>query len=92
MHERLKDQQFHIQLQQTEGFIKVSGERKYRNEVQKENYHTIESSFGRFERKFRLPIQADPKTVDAKFKNGMLLITVNKIVEDDDSMNTIEIN
>jgi len=99
-----KDNQYHyefeipgiskenIQLQQTDGFIKVSGERKYRNEIQKENYHTIESSYGKFERKFRLPIQADPKTVDAKFKNGMLLLTVNKVIETEENMNTIEIN
>jgi len=81
-----------IQLQQTEGFIKISGERKYKNEIQKENYHTIESSFGKFERKFRLPIQANPKSIDAKFTNGMLIISVNKIIENDEYMNKIEIS
>jgi HSP20 family protein len=98
-----KDNQYHyeleipgiekenVQLQQTEGFIKVSGVRKFRNEVQKENYHTIESSYGKFERKFRLPIEADPKTIDAKFKNGMLLLKVNKISDSDESMNSIDI-
>lgn len=81
-----------IQLQQTDALIKVSGERRYENEITKEKYHTVESSFGKFERKFRLPIEADPKTVDAIFKNGLLLITVDKIGEDEESMNTIEIN
>lgn len=81
-----------IKLQQTDGFIKVTAERKMHKEVTKDNYQMVESVYGKFERKFRLPVEADPKTVDAKFKNGMLLISVNKVVEDDEVMKDIEIN
>ena len=71
---------------------KLWGVLVFRDEIQKENYHTIESSFGKFERKFRLPIQANPKSIDAKFTNGMLIISVNKIIENDEYMNKIEIS
>lgn len=82
----------HIKLSQKEGFIRVSGERKFRNEVTRENYHKIESSYGKFERKFRLPVQADPGSLNAEFKNGMLCITVDKITDTDENLNTIQIN
>jgi HSP20 family molecular chaperone IbpA len=81
-----------IQLSQKDGFIKVCGKRMYRNGITKENYHTSESSYGTFERKFRLPMEAEPTTLDAKFRNGMLLITVDKIIETDETLTNIEIN
>jgi len=78
-----------IKIQQKEGYIRVSGERK-KLEV---SYQQCESTFGKFERKFRLPEDADPKTILANFQNGMLILLVNKFIENSsDYATTIQIS
>ena len=80
-----------INLSQKDGFIVIKGERKYKNETKKEDYQVVESVFGKFERRFRLPDQANNKSLKASFKNGMLLLTVDKI-DEEENMQKIEIN
>lgn len=41
-------------------------------------YHHIERSYGKFERVLALPEDADQKNVDAKFKDGVLSITIKR--------------
>ena len=84
-------QKEHITLQHTEGYIKVSGERKRHAHISTDQYHKIESVYGKMERKFRLPENANPKTIEASFQNGLLLIKVNKIMENNENTSTIQI-
>jgi len=58
--------------------LRLSGERKFEKEVQKESYHRIERTYGAFSRAFALPQQVDADGVQAAFENGVLTITVPK--------------
>jgi len=60
------------------GVLTVSGERKMENEENKENFHRIERSYGRFIRTFTLPPTVDPDNVNAEFNNGVLEIRLAK--------------
>jgi HSP20 family protein len=60
------------------GVLTISGERKMENEENKENFHRIERSYGRFIRTFTLPPTVDPENVKAEFNNGVLRVTLAK--------------
>jgi HSP20 family protein len=49
-----------------------------KNEVKKEDYYLCESSFGLISRAFVLPEGIDRDTVDAKYENGRLSISLEK--------------
>ena len=52
----------------------VCGERKMKKEVKKKDYYRMESSFGRIERSFSLPEGIDQDKINAKYKDGRLVI------------------
>jgi HSP20 family protein len=56
--------------------LTVRGERKLEEDVQREHYHRIERTYGRFTRSFTLPPQYDQEKVQAEFKDGVLRIVV----------------
>ena len=59
--------------------LTISGERKTKNEIKAEDYYKLESSFGKFQRSFSLPKNADKDAIAAKTKNGMLEIVIPKL-------------
>jgi len=67
-----------IEISVNDGVLTISGERKLEKKEEKENYTRIESFFGRFERSFKLPIDADVDNIEAKFENGVLKIFIPK--------------
>jgi HSP20 family protein len=58
--------------------LALRGQRKFENEVKKENYHRVERSYGSFSRSFTLPSVVDQKSIKADFKDGMLTIVLPK--------------
>lgn len=58
--------------------LTISGERKFETEENGKNYHRVESGFGTFSRSFQLPDSIDQESVNAKYENGVLNITINK--------------
>jgi HSP20 family protein len=58
--------------------LTITGERKLENEENKENFHRIERSYGRFTRSFTLPSTLDTENINAEFNNGVLKIVLNK--------------
>jgi HSP20 family protein len=58
--------------------LTITGERKLENEENKENFHRIERSYGRFTRSFTLPSTLDTENINADFNNGVLKIVLNK--------------
>ncbi|MBF0428212.1 MAG: Hsp20/alpha crystallin family protein [Magnetococcales bacterium] len=59
--------------------LTISGERKFDDEKNKENYHRIERSYGRFSRSFSLPNTTDTGKISAAYKNGVLEVTLPKL-------------
>ncbi|MEA2048577.1 MAG: Hsp20/alpha crystallin family protein [Campylobacterota bacterium] len=58
--------------------LTVSGERKMKKEVKKKDYYRMESSFGRVERSFSLPKGIDQDKINAKYKDGRLVIDLER--------------
>ena len=61
------------------GVLTVSGERKKeREEKEGVRYHRIERCYGSFLRSFTLPEDADPASIKATMKDGVLKIRIEK--------------
>ena len=58
--------------------LTLRGERKWTNEVTRENYHRVERSYGNFTRSFTLPNVVATDQIKADFKDGMLKLTLPK--------------
>ena len=67
-----------IEISVNDGVLTVSGERKLEKKEEKPNYTRIESFFGRFERAFKLPPDADLDNIEAKYEDGDLKIFIPK--------------
>ena len=63
-----------------EGVLTITGEKKSTRESN-EGARVIERSFGSFKRSFRLNDIIDADNITASFKNGVLLLTLPKVVE-----------
>ena len=61
--------------------LTVRGEKKLEKEAREKNYHSIERSYGSFQRFFTLPSTVKTDMIDAAFKNGILTITLPKAEE-----------
>jgi len=67
-----------IEISVNDGILTISGERKLEKKEEKENYTRIESFFGRFERSFKLPADANLDNIEAKYEDGVLKIFIPK--------------
>jgi HSP20 family protein len=70
-----------INVSLQENFLTIKGEKKQEKEEKDEKderHHRIERSYGAFTRSVRLPVGVDGSKVDAKFKNGLLTVTLPK--------------
>lgn len=57
----------------------LKGNRPFPKEgVKKEDYHRLEGSYGRFDRRFPLPGAVDKKSIKARLKDGILQVTIPK--------------
>jgi HSP20 family protein len=59
----------------------IRGEKKVEKEDKKKGYYLMERSYGSFHRAIPVPAGVDTEKVDAKFKNGVLKITMPKTPE-----------
>jgi len=82
-----------INIQVEDNTLIISGERKIKDEIKKENYYKIESSFGTFSRSFSLPDDADVENIHANSQDGVLEVVVPKLeVQKVDKVKKIAIN
>jgi HSP20 family protein len=75
-----------------DGVLRIVGEKKEEREQNERGYRLSERSYGAFERLVELPSAADPNKIDAKFKNGVLTISVAKNSENKRNVRRIRIN
>ena len=60
------------------GTLTISGERKTEKEQKGRKYHRVERFYGRFERSFTIPDDAEASEVKAEFKDGVLRVHLAK--------------
>ncbi len=58
--------------------VTISGERKIPSEDYEVSYHRREREEGKFRRQFNLPTDVESDQVQAKYRNGMLMIVMPK--------------
>ena len=60
------------------GTLTISGERKAEKEEKNRKFHRVERYYGRFERSFSIPDDAEDSKVNAEFKDGVLRVRLAK--------------
>lgn len=73
------------------GTLTISGERHQEHEEKKKKFHRVERSWGHYQRSFQLPDGVDADQVQAKFKNGVLRITIPKTEQHKKQTRTIPV-
>jgi HSP20 family protein len=68
-----------IQVSLQENLLTIKGEKRQEKEQKDERYHRVERNYGAFARSVRVPVAVDGSKVDARFKNGLLTVTLPKM-------------
>ena len=70
-----------IDVQVTPEAISISGERHYENTEEKPRYVRSEFRYGKFHRVLTLPAHIQNDSVQAEYKDGILMLTLPKVTE-----------
>jgi len=80
-----------IEVKVANGGLTIRGEKSEEKEEKKKDYYLNERRFGSFERSFRIPDGVDVDKIEAKFKQGVLSVTLPKTAEAQKSEKKIEV-
>lgn len=80
-----------IKVEINNNILTISGEKKIDHEEKGKNFHRVERSSGFFCRSVQLTISIDENNIEAKFKNGVLTITLPKSLEARSKIKQIEV-
>ncbi len=72
--------------------LTVSGEKKQESDVKEDDYYRLERSYGKFQRTLELASEVRGKDARAKYKNGVLEITLPKSETERKKRIKIEVN
>ena len=72
-----------INVQIKEGTLIISGERQSENQDNNNQYYRQERSFGSFMQAIPLPDDAKTDQIDARYKNGVLTVTVARMKKEE---------
>jgi HSP20 family protein len=67
-----------VRLSLENNILTIRGEKKHDQEENNERVHRFERTYGVFERTFALPNTVDPEKIEARYENGVLLVTIPK--------------
>lgn len=67
-----------IDVQIVDNQLTIQGQRKLEKDLEEENYHRIERSYGRFHRNFTLPVSVLKERISAVYDRGVLQVTLPK--------------
>lgn len=67
-----------VDVRVEDGWLKISGERPKAEEKEGRGFNRIERATGPFHREFRIPKDADPESVSAKYRDGLLMVAIAK--------------
>jgi len=80
-----------VSVRVDDNVLSLKGERKRDAGINSEDYHLIERSYGHFRRSFVLPDNVHRDKVEAKFKHGVLFISIPKLKRKEPKKIAIEI-
>ena len=80
-----------LEITATRDRLKIAGERQRQTEHEDKGYYVSEFHYGKFERVINLPTEIDPKGIHAEFKDGILSLTLPKVVEEKESVVKIRV-
>jgi HSP20 family protein len=67
-----------VEVSVSRDMLTISGEKKEKKEEEDKHYYHVECSYGSFRRSIPLPGEVNPDDVEARFKNGVLNVTLPK--------------
>lgn len=67
-----------IDVSVDEGRLTVKGEKTEERKEEKDDYRLSERHYGSFQRSFQLPPSVDAEKIDARYKSGVLTLTLPK--------------
>lgn len=67
-----------VKVRHDDGVLTLEGERRQEKREETEKFHRVESSFGKFMRRFTLPEDAQVEAIEAVFKDGALTVMIPK--------------
>lgn len=67
-----------VKVEVNDNMLTVSGERRAEHEHERDGYHRVERSFGRFSRSVTVPEGIDEDKVTATFNDGVLEVRIPK--------------
>jgi HSP20 family protein len=67
-----------VELSVADGMLTISGEKKEEQERKEKGYMLSERRYGSFRRQLTLPSDVNPEGIKAKFKDGVLTVTLPK--------------
>ncbi|MEJ2124604.1 MAG: Hsp20/alpha crystallin family protein [Alphaproteobacteria bacterium] len=67
-----------VDLTLQDGILSITGEKKFEQSEEKDNYHVMERRYGSFQRMLRMPDTVDDEKVEAKFDKGILKVILPK--------------
>ncbi len=87
----VKKEDIKVNIDPEKRTLTVSGERKFKEEVKKEDYYKVESAYGKFMRTFSLPENVDVENIDAKTEDGVLTIMLPKVKKEEKEVKEIPV-
>lgn len=75
----VKEEEIDVEIESDKVILK--GERKLENEIKREDYYHLETSYGSFSRMISLPSYVDASKAEAEYKDGVLTISIPKVEE-----------
>jgi HSP20 family protein len=67
-----------VKVTHDNGVLTLEGERRQEKREESEKFHRVESSYGRFLRRFTLPDDAQSESIEATFRDGALSVVIPK--------------
>jgi HSP20 family protein len=80
-----------VEISVDQNLLTISGKREIKNEINKDDYYKIESSYGSFSRSFTLPEKVDVENIRAVSEDGVFEIIIPKLTVFKDSVKKIKI-
>jgi HSP20 family protein len=80
-----------VQITLDDDVLVLSGEKRQEHETDKGNLRIVERAFGQFRRALQLPFTPNPEKVQARYRDGILTVTIPKEAEQRARMRQIEV-